>query len=96
MLELHKQVRARKDLEGMWLYSFQKWGEKQADQYYDEIIKGMNLIVNHPEIGIVCDDIKKGYRCFTLKEYDVYYRITKTRIIIIRVLHESMKPALHL
>ena len=95
MLEIHNQLRARKDLKGMWQYSFKKWGEKQADKYYDEIIKGINLIAIHPEIGIACDDIKTGYRCFKIKEYDIYYRISKTRIVIIRVLHESMKPALH-
>lgn len=95
MLEIHKQVRARKDLKGVWRYSLKKWGEKQADKYYDELIKGMDLIVSYPEIGVACDDIKEGYRCFQIKEHEVYYKITETRIIIIRVLHESMKPSLH-
>jgi len=96
VLELHIQLRARNDLRGLWIYSFKRWGEKKADQYYEEIIKGLDLIATHSEIGIACDDIKTGYRCFTINEYDVYYKISNTRIVIIRVLHESMKPSLHL
>ena len=95
MIEIHKQVKAKKDLKNIWLYSFKKWGEKQADHYYDEMIKGIDLIADYPEIGITCDEIKKGFRCFTIKEHEVYYKITKTRIVIIRVLHESMKSSLH-
>lgn len=95
MLEIHKQVRARKDLLDVWRYSFKRWGEKQADRYYDELINGMDLIARNPEIGIACDDIREGYRCFPIKEHEVYYKITKTRIVIIRVLHDSMKPSLH-
>ena len=96
MIEIHKQVKAKADLRGIWLYSYKKWGERQADHYYDEMIKGIDLIADYPEIGIACDEIKKGYRCFTIKEHEVYYKITKTRIVIIRVLHESMKSSLHL
>ena len=59
MIEIHKQLRARKDLRNMWLYSFKRWGEKQADKYYDEITKGMELLADYPEIVIACDGIKK-------------------------------------
>ncbi len=95
MLEIHKQVRAKKDIKGIWHYSFKKWGVQQTDKYYDELIEGMSLLINNPEIGIACDDIRAGYRCFSINEHDVYYKITSTRIIIIRVLHKSMKPELH-
>ncbi len=95
MLKIEKQGDAEEDLEGIWLYSFKKWGEKQADDYYDELIKGMDLIVSYPEIGVSCDDIREGYRCFRIKYHDVYYKITPSHIVIIRVLHESMKPALY-
>ncbi len=95
MLKIHKQVRARKDIKGILEYSIKNWGEKQADKYYDELIKGMDLFVTHPEIGVARDDIREGYRCFRINQHDVYYKITSTRIVIIRVLHESMKPELH-
>jgi plasmid stabilization system protein ParE len=57
MLKIHKQVRARKDIKGIWQYSLKRWGERQADKYYDELIKGMDLLISHPEIGVARDDI---------------------------------------
>lgn len=95
MLKIHKQVRASKDIKGILKYSIENWGEKQADKYYDELIKGMDLIVSYPEIGIACDDIREGYRSFRINEHDIYYKTTTNRIVIIRVLHESMKPSFH-
>jgi len=92
MIEIHKQVKAKKDLKGIWLYSYQQWGEKQADCYFDEINQGIDLIASHPGIGIPCDEIKKDYRCFKIKEHEVFYKTTKTRIVIIRVLHKRMNP----
>lgn len=94
-IEIHKQVKAKKDLKDIWLYSFERWGEKQADQYYDAIIKGIDLIAHYPKIGMKCDEIKKDFRYFKIKEYEVYYKITETKLIIIRVLHESMSPTRH-
>lgn len=95
MLDIEIHPEAQTDLSGIWLYSFENWGEKQADRYYDALINGMDLIASNPEIGIACDDIREGYRCFRIKEHDAYYKITKARIVIVRVLHESMKPSLH-
>ncbi len=49
----------------------------------------MDLIVSYPEIGVARDDIREGCQCFNINEHDVYYKITSTRIVIIRVLHET-------
>ncbi len=59
------------------------------------VIKAMDLFVSHPETGVARDDIREGNRYFPINEHDVYYKITTTRIVIIRILHESMKPELH-
>lgn len=95
MIDIKIHPKAQKDLEGIWLYSFENWGENQADHYYDALIKGMDLIARNPEIGIACDDIQTGYRCFRIKHHDAFYKITADRIVIIRVLHESMNPFIH-
>ncbi len=96
MIKIHKQVKARQDLKNIWLYSFRKWGEQQADKYYDEIIHGIDLLKDNPEIGVSCDDIRLGYRRFKIKEHEIYYKIASKKIDIIRVLHESMNSLSHL
>lgn len=39
MAELHKRILAREDLIAIWLYSFERWGDAQADTYLDHLEK---------------------------------------------------------
>jgi len=95
MLKIHKQFFAEEDLADIWLYSFEIQGERQADKYYDELIKGMELLAYNPALGVSCDHIREGYRRFKFNCHVVYYKVTESRLTIIRVLHERMEPAEH-
>jgi len=95
MLKIHKQSLAEEDLENIWLYSFETRGERQADKYYDELKKGMELLSDNPDLGASCDDIRKGYRRFKFNHHVVYYKVTPSILTVVRVLHERMEPAEH-
>lgn len=95
MLKVHKQLLAEDDLENIWLYSFETQGESQADKYYDELIKGMDLLANNPDLGVSCDEIREGYRRFKINRHVVYYKVTPSILTVIRILHERMEPAEH-
>ncbi len=95
MLKVHKQSLAEEDLEDIWVYSFENHGERQADKYHDRLIKGMDLLANNPALGISCDDIRKGYRHFQFDKHIVYYKVEESILVIVRVLHERMKPENH-
>ena len=90
MYKVHIQKRAQQDLKNIWQYSFQNWGQRQADAYYDELKKGMEMILENPKIGIVCDDIRRGYRQYQINHHIVFYRLTPTNIHVVRVLGEKM------
>lgn len=96
MVKIRKQAKAEEDLKNIWLYSFETWGEQQADWYYDELVKGMNLLARNPDLGTACDDIRTGYRSFKIKRHVVFYKITPTFLSIVRVLHERMDSQHHL
>lgn len=73
MLKIEKQQDAEGDLvEGMWLYSNERWREKQADHYHDRLIIVMDLIARHPEIWVECNKIREEYRRSTIKSHGVY------------------------
>ena len=95
MYLLHQQVKARTDLKKIWQYTYQNHGEKQADKYYDELITGMKIIQENPHIGVSCDYIRTGYRQYKINEHFVFYRITRQRIHIVRVLHEMLEAEKH-
>ena len=96
MLEIHKQALAEEDLIGIWNYTFKQWGAEQADTYLDQLNESIAILAENPRLGINCDSIRQGYRQLHIKHHLVYYRITRTRIEIIRVLYEEMDPECHL
>lgn len=66
------------------------WGDKQAKDYLLEIKNCLeNLIVN-PELGKPRNDICEGLRSIGVSRHVVFYRIGKTDIEIVRVLHGRM------
>lgn len=95
MSKIHIQARAKQDLKNIWLYSFKNWGHRQADKYYDELLEGITVIVNNPKIGINRDDIRQGYRQYHINRHMVFYRLTSTRIHVVRVLGDSMDVERH-
>jgi toxin ParE1/3/4 len=96
MLEIHKQALAEEDLIGIWNYTLKQWGAEQADTYLDQLNDGIAILAENPRLGINCDPIRQGYRRLHIKHHMVYYRITLTRIDLIRVLYEEMDPERHL
>jgi toxin ParE1/3/4 len=45
-----KQAQAEQDLVDIWLYTFNEWGEQQADKYLDELAAALNLLAQPPLI----------------------------------------------
>jgi plasmid stabilization system protein ParE len=39
-----KQALAEKDLTDIWIYTFNEWGERQADTYLDDLAVTFNLL----------------------------------------------------
>ncbi|WP_447971194.1 type II toxin-antitoxin system RelE/ParE family toxin [Nitrospira sp. M1] len=51
MIEIRKTALAKSDLEDIWLYSFQEWGEPQADTYHDHLTQVIEqLLSGSPQI----------------------------------------------
>ena len=48
MYKIHQQVKARKDLKNIWLYTYENFGVDQADKYFDELESGMETIRDNP------------------------------------------------
>ena len=88
--------KAIEDMEGIWLYSFKRWGEDQAGRYTDGLIAGFEFLVQNPEAGMACDHIRLTYRRYLIKRHVAFYRVTRYGIKIVRVLHDRMLPERHL
>jgi toxin ParE1/3/4 len=51
MLKIHISALAESDLIGIWQYSFEEWGEIQADKYLDQLDGGIRKLADKPEWG---------------------------------------------
>ena len=80
---------AVKDLEEIWIYTYQNWSVVQADRYYNLIIDEIEFLSSNPLSGRSMDYIKEGYRVSKVKSHLVFYKIiTNEAIEIIRILHQ--------
>ena len=81
---------AEKDFVDIWRYSNSAWGEIQADAYLREINSGVQLLSEHPLMGIDYADIREGYRKFQVEKHNIFYLPSEHELLVIRVLHTSV------
>ena len=96
MSKIRISPKADNDLLEMWLYSFEEWGEAQAEHYYSLIYTGIDRLGDNPRLGKACDFVSQGYRSLSVERHVVYYQLHDGFIDIMRVLHERMRPINHL
>lgn len=87
---------ARADLEGIARYTEEQWGAARKRRYLNALRDRFGQIRRNPGLGTLRDDIRPGYRSVVSGRHVVFYRETKDRIEIVRVLHERMDMHQHL
>lgn len=89
---------AEKDLEKIWLYTFETWSLEQADYYYELIMNEIEYLTENPKSGEDFNEIRRGYFRSRVKSHFIFYRISlKNEIVeIIRILHQQMDVKSHL
>lgn len=88
---------ARADVEQIWDYTCDRWGDKQAEKYVREIQRAIDRVVDIPEIGRACDEVRPGYRKHAVGAHTLYYRVAGVDVIdVVRILHQRMDVDRHL
>ena len=96
MRELVVRPRAYADLEGTWLYTFEKWGEEQASKYLRQLHGALDLLKDDPERGKNREAIKPGHFSVHVGRHVAFYTLTDAIVGIERVLHDQMDAPRHL
>lgn len=89
---------AERDLENIWLYTFEEWSLEQADHYFDLIMNEIEYISNNPKSGKDYSEIRKGYFRSRVKSHFIFYKNNwkEETVEIIRILHKQMDIDLHI
>ena len=88
---LELSEKAVSDLTDIQNYTFTNYGENQLKKY--ELILGnaLDSILSFPNSGHSRPNIPQNYQVVQAGEHIIVYRVEKTIIYVIRVLHASMK-----
>jgi toxin ParE1/3/4 len=82
MYKLILSVEAEQDLEAIYINGYQKWGEEQADQYYDALLAHFDVLCENPYLFRAVDEIRIGYRRSVCGKHSVFYRISEDTVEI--------------
>jgi toxin ParE1/3/4 len=78
------------DLRSIGSYTQATWGREQRNRYLTKLDECFHLLAQKPQQGRNCDDIRVGYRKYSIGRHLIFYREAQAGIEIIRVLHNSM------
>ncbi|MDB2384880.1 type II toxin-antitoxin system RelE/ParE family toxin [Polaribacter sp.] len=76
---------AKNDLIRIHRYGVEKFGEKQADKYFEAFFECFNEISERPFSFESIDYIKKGYRRCVSGIDSIYYKIKKNTVEIMAI-----------
>ena len=80
---------AEQDLENIWDYSVENWGEEKAGQYLDSQFAAFDLIAINPAIGLEYHEFTPSVRIHQHLSHLIIYLEGETEIVIVRVLHKN-------
>jgi len=95
-MKLVLSPRAQADIDDIWEYTVQRWGERQAETYTSLIKEGVDAIADNPGVGRPCDDVRPGYRRYPVGSHVLFYRVRAADIVVVRILHKRMDVERHL
>lgn len=87
---------ADNDISAVAEYTLEAWGEAQAERYVLGLHKTLKRLAAKPEVGTASDDLRPGYRRRRYRSHMIFYKITRSDICVVRVLHGQMDFLRHL
>lgn len=77
---------AQADMQRIWLWGLEQFGEAQADAYFNKLVERFEMLAAEPYLAPAIDDIRAGYRRSVCGADSIYYRVEQDFIEIMAVL----------
>ena len=82
---------AVQDLSDIWNYTYDRWSERQADYYYEQLTSTFESIATNQQQGRNYEGIRSDLFGIKVNLHIVFYRIISNELVeITRILHERM------
>lgn len=96
MSEYQLSKKADQDLQRTYEFSIQQFGQHVADEYFLSLRDCLLQVADSPTLGRDCSEILPEYFRFECGPHSIFYKMGKKRILIARVIHQSMNPDIHM
>lgn len=90
MKRLDVSPNAEADLRGIWIYTFQTWGEAQADRYLNDLDTRMTGLTTGRTTSRAAEEVGPGLRRALVGRPVVFFREDAAAVTVVRVLHQRM------
>ena len=87
---------ATADIDQIFDYTEIQWGIEQAEKYTFELKAACHSLGMTPRPGRSAASIRARYFVVGCGSHNIFFREEKTRIVVVRVLHNRMDPSRHL
>ena len=87
---------AERDLRRIAEYTIERFGINQARRYRDSLFRTFESLTEHPAMGRDYSHVKEGCRRHEHESHVIYYKITNSGILVLRLLHQSQDPTSYL
>jgi len=90
--------RAEQDIDEIWDYGAERWGEDQADRYVRTLISAVEMVADSPHRGRRRDDIRAGYFSVARESHSIFYSLSPDGdgIYVERILRQRMDIKRHI
>ena len=88
--------KAEANLDEIYVFSYQTFGEVKADAYYQNICERLNSLASNPHLGRSINQIQVGLLCKQSARHIIFYTIETGGIFVVRILHDSMDITRHI
>ncbi len=82
-------LQAEQDLLEIFLFGIENWGQKQADEYVNELSSSFELLAKNSDIGLIRSELYDGIRSFVSGSHIIFYRKLDAIIEISTILHQK-------
>ncbi len=83
-------VAADRDLQEIFEFSVEAFGEAQAVRYLSSLDKCFRRLADLPGLGRSIEALRRGYYRFEHQKHAVFYTPRQSGVLIVRVLHNRM------
>ena len=88
--------KALADLDAIWEYSVQNWGQVRAETYIRGISAALHLVAANPHVARDAGSIRSGLLKYYVGSHVIFFRLNDTQIVVSRILHARMDFPRHL